>query len=604
MKIKLLHFFALLLLVLKLQAQLAVGKPKFLGNVVAANIPSNFDTYWNQITPENSTKWGSVESTRNTMNWTQADLAYNHAQVKGYKFKFHTLVWGSQYPGWITTLSAADQKAEIEEWMQSAATRYPNIWAIDVVNEPVKTPCPFKAALGGDGATGWDWVIESFRLARLYFPNAKLLINEYGTENDATARNTYLTIINLLKARGYIDGIGVQAHYFNLDNMSAAQMTTCLNAYGTTGLDVYISELDITGGNNETGQKNKYQELFPIMWEHNSVKGITLWGYIEGQTWRSGTGIITSTGVEKQAMTWLKGYLSGTTASLTVSPASLSVASASNTNSITVTSNQTWTVTDDQTWLSTSVTGGTNNGSFLITCSANNNSTSRSGTVTVTGGNITRTVTVTQSGSGLASARNFTVRARGTSNGAKIQLRINNLVVNTWTLSTTMNTYSFTSSAAGTVRIQFTNDATNRDVQVDYLQVNSNLFQSENQSINTAYYANGRCGGGSNSEMMHCNGYIEYAGSNASLIAIRAPLMQSHDVSVYPNPSYDGSFIINSDKSPVTRIIIHDMAGRRVKTLIGNDLSNQFISSQMGKGIYTISIQQGEKYETKKWVIN
>lgn len=44
MKIKLFHFFALLLLVLKLQAQLAVGKPKFLGNVVAANTLSNFDT--------------------------------------------------------------------------------------------------------------------------------------------------------------------------------------------------------------------------------------------------------------------------------------------------------------------------------------------------------------------------------------------------------------------------------------------------------------------------------------------------------------------------------------------------------------------------------
>ena len=56
-----------------------------------------------------------------------------------------------------------------------------------------------------DGATGWDWVITSFQLARQAFPNAKLLINEYGTENDANARNQYLNIINLLKARGLID---------------------------------------------------------------------------------------------------------------------------------------------------------------------------------------------------------------------------------------------------------------------------------------------------------------------------------------------------------------------------------------------------------------
>ena len=223
-----------------LQAQLALGKTKFLGNVTAGTIRANYNTYWNQVTPENGGKWGSVEATRNTMNWTQLDLAYNHAKTNGYKFKQHTLVWGAQYPSWITSLSATDQKAEIEQWMQLLAARYPNIDFIDVVNEPIKTACPFKGALGGNGATGWDWVIESFRLARLYFPNAKLLINEYGTENDTAARNTYKTIINLLKARGYIDGIGVQAHQFNLDGMTAAQMKTALDDYATTGLDVYI----------------------------------------------------------------------------------------------------------------------------------------------------------------------------------------------------------------------------------------------------------------------------------------------------------------------------------------------------------------------------
>jgi endo-1,4-beta-xylanase len=223
----------------------------------------------------------------------------------------HTLVWGAQYPGWLTSLSQADQRAEIEEWMQAVASRYPNIWAIDVVNEPVKTASPFKDSLGGNGSTGWDWVITSFQLARQYFPGKKLLINEYGTENDASARNTYKTIINLLKSRGLIDGIGVQAHFFNLDNMSASQMTTCLNDYATLSLDVYISELDIKGGGTESGQSSKYQQLFPVMWNHSSVKGITLWGYIEGQTWSSGTGILRSNGTEKPAMTWLKSFMGG-----------------------------------------------------------------------------------------------------------------------------------------------------------------------------------------------------------------------------------------------------------------------------------------------------
>jgi endo-1,4-beta-xylanase len=296
-------------------AQMAAGKDKFVGNVTGGSVPSNFATYWNQVTPENSTKWGSVEGTRNTMNWSQADAAYNFAQARGFKFKFHTFVWGSQYPGWVTGsgLTQAQQRAEIEQWIQLACQRYPNMWAVDVVNEPIKTAMPFKAALGGDGATGWDWVITSFQIARQACPGVKLLINEYGTENDPPVRATYKTIIQLLKDRGLIDGIGIQAHYFNVDNMTGSAVTSMLNDYATLGLDVWVSELDIVAGNTDSGQLAKYQDVFPAFWTHNSVKGITLWGYIVGQVWREGTGLISSSGVERPALTWLKSYVSGGT---------------------------------------------------------------------------------------------------------------------------------------------------------------------------------------------------------------------------------------------------------------------------------------------------
>jgi endo-1,4-beta-xylanase len=301
-------------------AQIANGKPKFVGNVTGNSVPANFGTYWNQVTPENATKWGSVEGTQNQMNWAGADAAYNWAQTNGYKFKFHTFVWGSQFPGWLSGLSTTQQRAEIEQWIQLACARYPNTWAIDVVNEPIKTALPWKAALGGDGSTGWDWVITAFQIARTNCPNAKLLINEYGTENDPPVRNTYKTIINLLKTRGLIDGIGIQAHYFNIDNMNRAAVTTMLNDYATLALDVWVSELDIIGPGGDAGQLAKYQDVFPGFWEHSAVKGITLWGYIVGQTWRDGTGLVTTGGVERPAMTWLKGYVSGTPGGDTQAP--------------------------------------------------------------------------------------------------------------------------------------------------------------------------------------------------------------------------------------------------------------------------------------------
>lgn len=311
-------------------AQIATGQGKFLGNIIAGSVPSNFGTYWNQVTPENSSKWGSVESTRNIMNWSQLDTAYNYARTNGFKFKAHTLVWGAQYPAWITTLSEADQRAEIEEWIRILAERYPDTWAIDVVNEPVKTPLPFKNALGGDGATGWDWVITSFQIARQRFPNAKLFLNEYGTENDAVARGQMIAIVNLLKARSLIDGIGIQGHYFNLDNMTAAQMTACLDAYAATGLDLYLTELDLRGpAQTEASQSAQYQVIFPAIWTHASVKGVTLWGYIEGQTWRANTGILNSDGSERAAMAWLKSYVTGSP-TITTQPASQTATAGTN----------------------------------------------------------------------------------------------------------------------------------------------------------------------------------------------------------------------------------------------------------------------------------
>jgi hypothetical protein len=39
------------------------------------------------------------------------------------------------------------------------------------------------------------------------------------------------------------------------------------------------------------------------------VKGVTIWGYIVGATWRSNTGIMSSDGAMRPAMTWLMDFL-------------------------------------------------------------------------------------------------------------------------------------------------------------------------------------------------------------------------------------------------------------------------------------------------------
>ena len=114
------------------------------------------------------------------------------------------------------------------------------------------------------------------------------------------------------------------------------------------------------------------------------------------------------------------------------------------------------------------------------------------------------------SGGGGGGAKSFTVRARGVAGGESITLRVNNQNVQTWTLGTSMQNYTASTTLSGGITVAYTNDASGRDVQVDYIIVNGATRQSEAQSYNTGLYANGSCGGGSNSEWMHCNGAIGY----------------------------------------------------------------------------------------------
>jgi endo-1,4-beta-xylanase len=496
-------------------AQLAAGKSKWLGNIIASSAPSNFSTYWNQVTPENSGKWVSVEGTRNSMNWSQLDIAYNYAKGRGYPFKQHTFVWGNQEPGWIGSLSATQQRAEVEEWIRLYGQRYPNTDFIDVVNEPLSAPASYRNALGGSGSTGWDWIVWSFQRARQYCPNAKLLINEYGIINDANKANQYIQIVNVLKARGLIDGIGIQCHAFNVDNTPASTMQSNLNLLAATGVPIYVSELDIRGDDNL--QLQRYQEKFPVLWNHSGVKGITLWGYIEGQTWLATTHLVRSNGTERPALQWLRTFLNGSS------------------------------------------------------------------------GN-----------------RNIVIRARGTNGSERVELRVNNTVVNTWTMTTGYQNYSAT-AGSGTIRVQFINDASGRDVQVDYIQVNGATHQAEVQSTNTGVWQNSACGG-TNSEWMHCNGYIQFssAGSMASPAATASELNvtgEEEGWKIYPNPAIGKKFVIDLPEG-VLQVRVLDITGRVVKLLSASNNRRINLELDVLPGTYLLQMVNREKRVVRKIVVN
>jgi endo-1,4-beta-xylanase len=294
-----------------LRAQPAEGASKFVGNITTSGqVRSDFLKYWNQITGENESKWGSIEGTRDKMDWRGTDRIAEFARENGIPWKFHCLIWGSQYPSrWLNSLSTSEQLEEITEWFDEAAERYPDVQMIDVINEayPSHKPPPFKNALGGDGATGYDWMIKAFEMARERWPNAVLIYNDYNTIEWNSEVNWQVKMATAMKEHNApMDAIGVQAH--DAWKVSTSTVKSNIDKLAATGFPIIVSEYDI-GESNDSRQKQIMQEQFTMFWNHPKIPGITYWGYIVGRTWRNGTGLLNDGGAERPALTWLVDFV-------------------------------------------------------------------------------------------------------------------------------------------------------------------------------------------------------------------------------------------------------------------------------------------------------
>jgi GH35 family endo-1,4-beta-xylanase len=323
-----------LLAVTGVQAQLATNPDKFLGNITTDWPGSmNYDgfvysDYWNQVTPENGTKWSTVENTRNSYYWGGADPAYNYAKQKGFPFKFHCLVWGSQYPAWFKNLSTADKYKAIVKWMDTVKKKYPNLELIDVVNEAIDghqaDTYLMREALGGNGATGYDWIIKAFEMAHERWPNAILVYNDFNTFQGST--DQFINLVRTLRDAGApIDAYGCQSH--DLGGMNKSNFQSAMSKIqNALKMPMYISEYDI-GDTNDGNQNWNYQQHFPVMWEADYCAGVTLWGWFYGHTWiddkntgEKGISGLIKNKQERSALKWLREYMASDKAKNVKSP--------------------------------------------------------------------------------------------------------------------------------------------------------------------------------------------------------------------------------------------------------------------------------------------
>jgi endo-1,4-beta-xylanase len=238
---------------------------------------------FNSITPENEMKWDATEQSRNSFNFSNGDRIANQASSQGAKLRGHALLWHQQQPGWAQGLSGSDLRSAAINHVTQVATHYRGkVYAWDVVNEA------FADGNGGGRRdsnlqrTGNDWIEAAFRAARSADPNAKLCYNDYNTDGINAKSTGVFNMVADFKNRGVpIDCVGFQSH---LSNSVPSDYQANLQRFANLGVDVQITELDISGSN----QANVYGTVTRACLAVSRCTGITVWGIRDSDSWRTG----------------------------------------------------------------------------------------------------------------------------------------------------------------------------------------------------------------------------------------------------------------------------------------------------------------------------
>lgn len=260
---------------------------------------------FNMLEAENVMKWGTIRPNQKTFNFNPGDQVVAFAQTHKMKVRGHTLLWSEYNPAWLTNgrFTPRQLRSMLKEHITKVMKHYAGqVFAWDVVNESFDANGKVEPSIWYDSpgiglkGEGTAYIEQAFRWARAADPKALLFYNDYDIEGINPKSDAVYEMVKDFKRRGVpIDGVGLQAHIFDLSAKDLSSLSANIRRFVALGVQVHITEMDVglpvnTDGNplNDADlvrQADIYRQVATVCLQQPGCTALQTWGFTDKYTW-------------------------------------------------------------------------------------------------------------------------------------------------------------------------------------------------------------------------------------------------------------------------------------------------------------------------------